>query len=260
MKYRPEESFLQPIRPEDVPGLVCFWDFQQGGECFPTSQGYDYRLQSKTGALECVEDATAPFDGKALRIGEGDWLNLPRAECPELDFHGEQSAFTLIAWLKRSRKSMRQCEFIAGQWNETHLGRQYGLFIDIPVWGAEHRVFGHLSKTGGATPGYQYCMDGPMSEEPVPWDEWCMIGMSYDGVQGFAWMNGMLQAIPGLNPYSLAGGLHHSGPLGSDFTVAAVDRSGEMGNFFCGLLSALAVYRQALSPAEVYGLSRCGNL
>ena len=65
-----------------------------------------------------------------------------------------------------------------------------------------------------------------------------------------------MDARPGVNPYPLAGGLHDGGPNGSDFTVGAVDRGGEIGNFFCGDLAGLAVYDRALTPAEMLALAR----
>ena len=61
-----------------------------------------------------------------------------------------------------------------------------------------------------------------------------------------AWLDGQLDAVAGLNPYVLADGLHNSGAEGSDFTVGAVDRSGEIGNFFVGDIASLAVYDRGL--------------
>jgi hypothetical protein len=83
-----------------------------------------------------------------------------------------------------------------------------------------------------------------------------MVAMSYDGVAGYAWLNGRLDDRPGLNPYPFAGGLFDGGTEGSDFTLGAVDRSGEIGNFFCGDFAGLAVYERALSPAEMLALAR----
>jgi hypothetical protein len=242
-----------------VPGLVAFWNFKRSGETFVAGQGRPYCLQSRSGPLEVLPDPDAPFGGTALCLREGQWLSIPRMECPELNIHGPQGHLTLIAWLKRGKTRVRQCEFIAGQWNETNRGRQYGLFLNISVWGMEDRVFGHLSNCGGPTPGYKYCMDGSMGGTPVPYDQWSAVAMSYDGVAGTAWLNGQVDPCPGLNPYPMAGGLHNSGPRGSDFTVGAVDRSGETGNFFCGSLAALAVYSRALTPAEMVAVCGAGN-
>lgn len=252
----PREEFGIALEPREVPGLVAFWNFSQSGTAFVASQGEPYCLQSRVGPLEVVQDPGASFGGRALRLREGQWLSIPRQECPKLDIHGQSGHLTLIAWLKRERTRARQCEFIAGQWNETNRGRQYGLFLNISVWGIEDRAFGHLSNTGGPTPGYRYCMDGCMGATPVPYDEWVVVAMSYDGQNGQVWFNGLPDVCPGVNPYGLAGGLHDSGPQGSDFTVGGVDRKGEMGNFFCGSLAALAFYNRALTLAEMVAIRR----
>ncbi|MGE9294254.1 MAG: LamG-like jellyroll fold domain-containing protein, partial [Puniceicoccales bacterium] len=179
-----------------------------------------------------------------------------RAACPSLDIHGPEGRLTLVAWIRRQKTAHGGCEFVAGQWNESHCGRQYGLFLNIGVWQQHHQVCGHLSNVGGPTPGFKYCIDGPVGATPVSCDEWAVVAMSYDGQNGYAWLDGQLDARAGLNPYSLSGGLHDGGPKGSDFTVGAVDRSGEIGNFFTGHIAGLAVYNRALSPAEIYALSR----
>ena len=95
-----------------------------------------------------------------------------------------------------------------------------------------------------------------MGATPIKRDDWVMIAMSYDGYQAYAWLNGELDMRDGLNPYSMAGGLHDGGPNGSDFTVAAVDRSGVIGNFFVGEMAGLAVYDRALTPGELIALAK----
>ena len=60
-------------------------------------------------------------------------------------------------------------------------------------------------------------------------------------------MVGRLDERPGRNPYPYPGGIFDGGPAGADFTVGAVHRGVEMGNFFAGLLGGLAVYQRALS-------------
>lgn len=248
-------SYLLPVTPADIPGLVSFWHFAEGGSEFTATQGQNYTLSSQTGDINVIDAPDAPFGGKALQLEEGQWLNCQRSACPALDIHGPQGHLSVIAWIKRGVKSNRECEFIAGQWNESHKGRQYGLFLNISVWQQFDQVCGHLSNVGGPTPGYRYCIDGPVGSTQVPCNAWSVVGMSYDGSQGFAWLNGHLDSRPSLNPYSLAGGLHDGGPNGSDFTVGAVDRSGKIGNFFTGQIAGLAVYKRALSPAEMFCLA-----
>lgn len=249
-------DYLQLSQPSEIPGLVAFWHFASSSETFVSIQGEPYALKSQTGPLTVVEDSSAPLGGLALDLKEGQWLNIARKECPALNFGGPDARFTVLAWLKRGRASCPQCEFIAGMWNESQMGRQYGLFLNIGVWRQPDQVCGHLSSVGGPTPGYKYCIDGPVGSTPVPHEVWSVVGMSYDGVSGYAWLNGGLDFRPGLNPYSMEGGLFDGGENGSDFTVGAVDRSHEIGNFFTGRIAGIAVYRRALTPAEIFALSR----
>lgn len=250
------QHLKMPFQPEDIPHLISFWRFDRSGTVFTACQGKPYELKSQTGPLEVISDPSIPWGGTALKLREGDWLAIPREECLDLDIHGLSGQLSLVAWIRRKKTAMKHCEFIAGQWNESSCGRQYGLFLNISVWGFQDRVFGHISNTGGPTPGYKYCMDGSTGATEVPLDDWCVVGMSYDGQAGHSWFNGRLDVFPSLNPYPFAGGLHDGGANGSDFTVGAVDRSGEMGNFFHGDLAALAVYKRALSPAEMLALAR----
>lgn len=251
----PQPHYRLPVRPTDIPGLAAFWDFQQAPGERRASSGEPYLLSEPAGPVLRVATDSNPWGGQAARLEEGQYLSIPRADCPLLDVHGPNQAVTVVAWIRRERKSYRQCEFIAGQWNETNLGRQYGLFLDIPAYGQEHKVSAHVSASGGPTPGYRYCMDVAYSRTPVAWDEWHCVGLSYDGQQAAAWLDGVLELQPTVNPYLLPGGLNDGGPAGSDFTVGAVHRGGEMGNFFTGLIGGLGVWRRALSPAEMWALA-----
>lgn len=249
-------EYLHLSNPAEIPGLVTCWRFGASAEVFPAAWGEGYSLRSQSGGLRVVEDAEAPLGGMALDLEEGQWLSLPRRECPALNFHGPGGQFTVLAWIRRGQKSHSECEFLAGMWNESQLGRQYGLFLNIGVWRQPDQVCGHLSHVGGPTPGFKYCIDGPVGTTPVPRDVWTAVAMSYDGLSGYAWLDGVLDFRAGLNPYSLAGGLFDGGEGGSDFTVGGVDRGGSVGNFFTGRIAGLAVYRRALSPAEIFALSR----
>ena len=101
-----------------------------------------------------------------------------RSECPGLDFHG-RGRFTIVAWVRRGAKSNRQCEFLAGQWNETGGGRQYGLFLNISVWQQPEAIFGLVSATGGPTPGYKYCMDGAQGATQIELNEWHCLAIEF---------------------------------------------------------------------------------
>ncbi|MEX0746095.1 MAG: LamG-like jellyroll fold domain-containing protein [Phycisphaeraceae bacterium] len=244
------------IDPDAMPGLVAFWDFQEAAGDRVSRLGERYRLREGAGAVERIEIEGNPWGPYGALLKEGQYFVCPRAACPLLDVHGPGEAVTVVAWLKRQRKSYRECEFVAGQWNETNLGRQYGLFIDIVVFAQKDKVSAHVSTCGGPTPGFRYCMDVANSVSPVAFDEWACIAMTYDGIQTGAWIDGHLEPQLTVNPYALPGGLHDGGADGSDFTVGAVHRGGEMGNFFTGVLGGLAVYRRTLSPAEMQALAR----
>lgn len=251
----PNQDWRIPLSPADVPGLICFWDFQDEGPR-KACAGRPYILEEVRGPVRRIPVVDAPFGRWAAKIEEGSWLCSSFADCPDLDRRGPAGHLTMIAWIMRGRTEERHCEFIAGKWNETGRSRQYGLFLNISTWGGEDQVCGHVSQSGGPTPGYLYCMDGAIGATKVPWDSWKAVGMTYDGVQVMAWLDGVLDRQEGINPYHFAGGLHGDGKSGSDFTVGAVDRSREMGNFFCGIIGGLAVYDRALSPAVMHALCR----
>jgi len=251
----PRGEWLNGGLPDRHPALIAFWDFQDEG-VRRSRAGEPYALREGGPAVPRVQAPGAPFGPCAADLAEGGWLAIPRRECPRLDIHGAGGRLTVLAWIRRRRKSLRHCEFIAGQWNETNRGRQYGLFLNIGTWHGEDQICGHVSRTGGPTAGYKYCMDGAIGATAVGWDAWHCVGMSYDGVQAYAWLDGRLDRHEGLNPYPYAGGLHDGGPDGSDFTVGGVHRSGEMGNWYCGLLGGLAVFAEALSPAEIWALAQ----
>lgn len=249
----------QTYEPSDFPGLVSFWDFEESSERFTARQGEAYVLQAQAGSMAVNQYPDAPLSGRALDIQEGQWLSIPRRACPGLDIHGGSGHLTLVAWLRRQPRLETppdRCEFVAGQWNETERTRQYGLFLNIPVWGHRDTICGHLSQVGGPTPGYHNCIDGAMGATAIAHDQWHVIAMSYDGQAGYAWLDGTLDDRPQLNPYPLAGGLHDGGPDGSDFTVGASSHRGRIGSFFRGQLAGLAVYARALTAAEIYALSK----
>lgn len=252
----PLPHYRIPAEPQDFPGLVAFWDFQEAKGDRVSRLGEPYRLGEAAGSITTVRSSDNPWGPRAAYLKEGQYFSIARADCPQLNVHGPGQAVTVVAWIRRARKSHRQCEFIAGQWNETNRGRQYGLFLDIPAYGQEHKVSAHVSSGGGPTPGYRYCMDVAYSRTPVGWEGWHCVGLSYDGQQAAAWLDGLLEEQPTVNPYLLPGGLHDGGVDGSDFTVGAVHRGGEMGNFFTGLIGGLGVWRRALSAAEMWALAQ----
>jgi len=196
-----------------------------------------------------------------LYLSAGDGLSLG----------GSEARLTVIAWIKRRSSPYKGCQFLAGVWNE-HGRRQYGLFLNLKIWGSAEQVGAHVSQHGGPTPGYPYCMDVAIGATPVPFDHWHCVAMTYDGHEAAAYLDGTLDAREphgkaGGNPFSLPGGLN---PGSADFTVGAVPRPGRVeadpgggfretgsliGNPFVGLLGGLAIFRRPLTASELGGLT-----
>lgn len=248
-------GYSQRVNPQKIDNLLCFWDFSEkaGKNRVSKSGKYAYELREGKNKIARIRDGV--FHNYSAEIKERDWFSIPRKDCPGLNIHGENAQITVVAWVKRAKKSYSQCEAIAGIWNETNKKRQYCLFLDLRIWKSSQQVGGHISETGGPTEGYKYCMDASIGKTPVPLNEWQCVGFTYDGKQACSYLNGVLNVREGRNPYPYNLGLYDGGADGADFTVGAVDRSGEMGNFFVGQIGGLAVYDRALTPEEMVYLS-----
>jgi hypothetical protein len=233
-------------------GLITFWDFQQdAGEPKIGRGRHAYVLEEMAGPVRRIDGGV--FGPHAARLGPGQWLRAPRAHCPALNLCGPQSQVTVVAWLKREQKELipGQCEAVAGMWNETRARRQYCLFLNLRIFESADQVCGHVSGVGGPTPGQRYCMDASIGATPMAHGKWSTAGFTYDGRVAKSYLNGKLDAREGRNPYVYELGLFDGGSDGADFTVGAVDRSGEMGNWYQGAIGGLAVFNRALREDEM---------
>ncbi|WP_321475052.1 LamG domain-containing protein [uncultured Paludibaculum sp.] len=247
--------------PTNIEGLVAFWAFQEPAGCERLSTGgFTYALCEMAGPVERANDGV--FGPYSARLGPGQWLSASRAHIPGLDLHGAEAQVTVAAWIKRERKSSRpeECEAVAGMWLETAARRQYCLFLNLRIFGSADQVCGHVSAVGGPTPGERWCMDASIGATPVRFGEWQHVAFTYDGAYARSYLNGALDARAGRNPYAYKGGLFDAGEAGADFTVGAVHRLGEVGNFFQGQLGGLAVYGRALTPVEIAEQAMQGQL
>ncbi|WP_256757801.1 LamG domain-containing protein [Cohnella sp. WQ 127256] len=239
---------------QNHPSLVAFWDFQEAAGERRVSKGPNgYKLQEMSGRIERVEDGQ--FGTYSALLREGDWFRVSREEATSLNIYGHHAEVTVAAWVKRNATTRSHCEFIAGIWNETKEKRQYGLFLNLAIWDSGDQVCGHVSSIGGPTPGYMYCMDASIGQSSVPFDQWQFIAFTYDGEYVRSYLNGKLDARDRYNPYSYKGGLFDGGADGADFTVGAVDRSGEIGNFYAGQIGGLAVFKKELTEQEIAELA-----
>jgi hypothetical protein len=235
--------------------LLTFWDFQEAEGSLRVGKGpYAYALEEMSGPINRVEDGVFGAFSAVLEFGQ--WFNLPRKDCPALDFHGAGSKLTILVWLKRENRENGQCQAIAGMWNETEKKRQYAMFLDLRIWESSDQVGGHVSAEGGPTPGHRWCMSTAIGASKIEKDEWVALAFTYDGTYAKVYVNGVLDERAIYNPYLYDKGLYNGGPTGADFTVGAVNRSGEMGNFYAGLLGGLAVFNKALSEEEILLLTR----
>lgn len=247
-------------KPQDLPGLLCFWDFSENAGTPRVAKGaHAYALSEMKGAVERVDDG--PF-GSAARIKKGQWFSIPRKDCPALDLHGKDARVTVVAWIKRASASAWQS--IGGVWDESRSKRQYFLFVSATSLTdsrtmtrspTKDRIHGHVSAVGGPTPNEKYCITYSSSATPVPLNQWVSVAMSYDGQFSRAYLNGKLDALEHSNPFPYADGLYDAGPDGADFTVGSNSVGGKPSNFFDGWIGGLAVYNRALSDDELKKLA-----
>lgn len=232
----------------NMPNLLCLWDFE-GRTPFTSKGKYAYRLKPGQGDVKLIQDGV--LSEHAVNLAEGQYLFIPRGDCPGLDIHGKHAQVTVLAWIKRHRKSFDQCEAVAGMWNETDKQRQYCMFLNLRIYESANQIAGHISGVGGPTAGHKYCMDAAIGNKPVAYQEWTFAAITYDGRLIKSYYNGIFDVRPGRNPYLYHEGIYNPGSAGSDFTVGAVHRSNEMGNHFVGQIGGLAVFDRALTAEEI---------
>jgi hypothetical protein len=188
---------------------------------------------------------------------------IERAQIGALDLHGKDAQVTVAAWIRREDKSSWQA--VAGVWDETRGKRQYCLFLNAPRgtqademkrYPLANRTHGHVSAIGGATPGDKACITYSSGATEIPLHEWHCLAMTYDGRESRVYVDGKLDALEHYNPFPYADGLFDGGAKGAPFTVGAVHRGGEWGNFFGGQIGGLAIFRRALNEAEMLALTQ----
>lgn len=234
--------------PDFIPGLVCWWDFEEEPGQPRRSRGpCEIELLEGAGPVERGESGLAGSHCAILKHGQ--FFYTPNRECGPLML----DRFSLVAWVWRQRKPEVQCEAVAGIWNETLAQRQYALFLDLRIHGAADNVGAHVSATGGPTPGHRWCMEAAIGAQTVPYDQWHCIALTFGNHEAAAYLDGELDSRPGLNPMRTPYSRLHRGS--ADFTVGAVHRLGEMGNWFVGRIGGLAIFDRVLSMAEMKSLA-----
>jgi hypothetical protein len=270
------DQWVDPSRPTSVRwphGLVAFWNFHGDDAVFAPAAG-----RPGVGALRVVAGAPGrvvdgPF-GYALTFdGHADALAVPAAEVGPVNVGATGDEVSVLAWIRREASGSSQ--FIAGIWVEDNNApkRQYGLFIDLPVYGGADRVCGHTSRTGGPSPGLPFSRDYSASRRTVGFHDWHLVAFTYDGEHAVSFLNGTAESFPdyqepgpplgaGLrytkNPYRVPDGQGQAGlnNAAADFTVGWVQLTGRPGNHFAGAIGGIAVFDRALTSAEVKDIAR----
>ena len=245
-----------------LPGLVAFWDFREAEGSPRVWRGPGgLALREKNGPITRVEDGV--FGPYAARIKHGQWFQIDRQDIGPLHIHGKDARVTVVAWVKRETKCPWQA--IAGVWDETRKKRQYCLFLnaargtradEMKRYPLANRIHGHVSAVGGPTPGEEFCITYSSGATEIPMAQWQNLAMSYDGATSRVYVNGKLDSLQHFNPFPYPDGLYDGGENGADFTVGAVHRGGEWGNFFGGVIGGLAVFSRALGEEEIAGLAK----
>jgi hypothetical protein len=261
------------MRPEQIADLVAFWDFQEPAGSERVARGMrPFRLREVRGPIARADRGV--WGPHCARILDGQWLRVPRAECGELDMHGPTTRVSLIAWI--CPEGDRTWQFIAGCWDHAKTTglRQYALYTcgklktDSATYqrtGACGQAHGFISDVGGPTPGSPVCLSYATGRSVIEPGRWHTVGFTYDGAVIRVYVNGVLDELPGHNPFPFDRGIFDGGPDGGDFTVAyrpdrvkGVDDDPGRSRF-AGLFGGLAVYRRALSDEEMTALHRCGD-
>ncbi len=240
--------------------LVAFWDFTESAGGFRESRNFkngpSYKLIEANGPVKKVDEG--PVASSSIKIEANNWLFIPRDSLGELNIHGKKARVSVVAWIKKEKDKSWQA--IAGVWDETREKRQYYLFTNAHLkthqdemkrYPAKNLIHGHISATGGKSPGEKAWISYASSNDPVEAGVWTQIAMTYDGKRIKLYINGVLSENKKTNPFTYREGIFDGGPDGAEFTVGSNHVQGKMHNQFIGQISGLSVYNEALRAKDI---------
>lgn len=230
---------------------VAFWDFKEKEAPYRATHGRE-EFPLKDGNLKTHTVEAGPF-GRSLVTGNQKYLIIPNTEVGALNVATRGNEVTVVAWIYRESSDI---EFIAGMWQEDNNDprRQYGLFVHLPLYDGSQQVCGHVSKSGGPTPGYPYAIEYSASLRTVPQRVWQTIGFTYDGQQIISYLQGYADQRPVKNPLFFSDGLNTANV--SDFTVGGTRLTNGMTHFMDGMIGGVAVFDRALNAHEMMEIHR----
>lgn len=247
--------------------LVAFWDFKEPAGSPRKSKSFNsdvsYNLLEANGPVETLNEG--PVEKSAVRIEQGNWLFIPRDSIGDLNIYGDDAEVTVLTWIKKDSDKIWQA--IAGVWDETHNKRQYYLYSnahsrtfqdEMVRYPAKDMIHGHISATGGVSPGERAWISYASSNDAVEVGVWTMVAMTYDGKEIKLYVNGRLSRNERTNPFKYEDGIFDGGSDGADFTVGANHVQGKMTNQFIGAISGLLVFKRALREKDIMWIYRNG--
>ncbi|MCA9060175.1 MAG: hypothetical protein KDA85_16820, partial [Planctomycetaceae bacterium] len=192
---------------------------------------------------------------------------------------------------------------IAGMWSEGKGAnddtgtRQYALLMNMPTYGGPKQLTPHISSEGGVTrrsdgSAFPWCCDYAASVSPVPEEQWCTLGFTYDSQYIRAYVNGVCEPRTlrpeadrrtdpyfmmegpngrdrGMNPYYHGRGIFRYDPERhatsrippSPFTVGSRYAVGKKtGEATIGRFGGLAVFNRAISAEEMLQLHQSAGI
>lgn len=254
-----------------VPDPIVRWDFEEAAAPFystdadlPLQVGVGSIASGHSGGSDILQRVSTPF-GYGVQLGGQNWLVIDGDDIGRLNVGASTGQVTVAAWVLNSDSGGGA---VAGIWREDseNPSRSYCLFFDLAYYNGNEKVCMHISKLGGATPGYPYAIEYSASAETIArgGSTWELYVGTYDGLhavsylngvastltQDFTDVNGVLHTYP-KNPYRHPDGLN-AAP--ADFTVGAVELTDGMGNMVIGQIARLRVWDVALTPQQVQAL------
>lgn len=255
-----------------LPEPIARWTFTESAAPFYTTDG-DLPLQTGTGTIASGHSAgtnsltkVSTPHGQGIRLGGQNWLVIPDGAVGRLNVGGTTGQVTVSAWVLNEDTNGGA---IAGIWREdnSNPSRSYCLFYDLPYYNGDERVVGHVSRYGGATPGYPFSKDYSTSAELISRSGvWEHYAFTFDGTQAISYLNGRgTYRAPGAftdpdnnvhnevkNPYQFPLGLNDGS---YEFSVGGVKLTAGYGNLVRGRIADLRVYDVALTPQQMQVLA-----
>jgi hypothetical protein len=241
----------------NIPGLVADWDFTRPNPYVNACGDREYRLRAEGG--------TPQKHANGLLLPAGCSLYVPRAEIGGLDPGRTTGEVTIIAYARRMVSEFTLA-CLAGIWDEAGKGRVAAVWHHLPLVGGGKSVYGHVSESGGPTPGWKFAVDGAGMKRDTPLTGRLYgCGMTYDGSSARAYLDGVTDSNPDVQIAlkSLSGGTmkgdrnpyRYGKPLNRNsqapFAVNRASRTGGTKHSRRVLYSRVIVVDRALSDAEM---------